>query len=193
MQEQDQEKPEKTGWKKGIWSWVALLLLAAGVLAFCLAYRNLPCSSWRDASKTLPWEAAGVSIEKAEACWKASAGDARMAIRSYNFPVFRMELGEALGKGHLVVHFRNGQGVQMGDRVFISYADGKFIPRKGNSMEVTEKEATVRLEDGFLSQDDYILHQFNQDDSLWRVVVEYRPEGGEMVEIGHLCILPNDL
>jgi hypothetical protein len=116
-----------------------------------------------------------------------------MEIRSYNFPVFRMELGEAPGKGHLVVHFLNGQGVQMGDRVYISYADGKFIPRKGNSMEVTEKEATVRLEDGFLSQDEYILHQFNQDDSLWRVVVECRPESGEMVEIGHLCILPNDL
>jgi hypothetical protein len=60
-------------------------------------------------------------------------------------------------------------------------------------MKVTETEATVRLEDGFLSQDEYTLHQFDQDAPLWRVYVECRPQDGQLQPLGYLSILPQDL
>ena len=193
MQDAEQEKPKQTGWKHRIWGIVALLILALSVVSFYCQFNDLPRAFWRDASTSLPWTAEGLRIDEAEACWKSSAGDARMELRSFNFPICRIRLGESTGKGYVVVRFVNGEGIQMGDRVYIAQTDGRFTPRESNSMQVTEQEATIRLEDGFLSRDDYTLHQLDQHASLWSVKVEYRPEGGEMKEIGHLSIVPNDL
>lgn len=193
MQEPETEKQDKSRIKDKVWGGVALLLLAAGVLAFYCQFSGLPRAAWRDASKPLSWKAGEVSIEEAEAFWKSSAGDVRMELRSFNFPVCRLKLGESSGNGHVVVRFMNGEGVQMGDRIYIAYTDGKFSPRDNNSMKVTEQEATIRLEDGFLTRDEYTLHQMDEHATLWSVLVELRPEGGEMTEIGNLSIVPNDL
>lgn len=193
MQDQEPAKQKKTGWKDKVWGSIALLILILGIAMFWGMVKKLPHAEWRNEFKPLSWDVAGVCIDEAEAYWKSSQGDARMELRSYNFPVCRLVLDEAEGKGVVAVRFMNGEGVQMGDRVYIPYEDGKFIPRQNNSMQVTEKEATVRLEDGFLSRDEYLLHQFNQDAPLWRVVVECRPDGGEMQNMGHLSIIPHDL
>jgi hypothetical protein len=193
MQDQEQEKTEKSGRMDKIWGALAIVLLIAGVLGFYFQFNDLPRSYWRDASKPLPWEGAGVRIKAAEAYWKSSAGDDRMALRSYNFPVCRLQLDEASGKGDLLVRFINSEGIQMGDRIYVSYADGKFIPREHNSGKISEQEAIVRQEAGFLTRDEYILHQLDEHAPLWRVVVECRPAGGEIIEIGHICILPNDI
>ena len=193
MQGEEQEKPKKTGWKNKAWTIVALLILVGGVVGFRATIIKLPHAEWRNEFKPLSWKAAGVCIDDAEAFWKASAGDARMELRSYSFPVCRLELDEAEGSGYVTVRFFSGEGVQMGDRVYIQYRDGKFIPRENNSMQVTETEATVRLEDGFLTKDEYTLHQFNQDAPLWRVEVDCRPEGGETHPLGHLSVIPHDL
>ena len=193
MQDQEPGKEKKTGLKDRIWGGIALLLLAVGVICFYCQFNKLPRAEWRDASTPLAWEVDGLCIEEAEAFWKSSAGDARMELRSYNFPVCRLKLGDSPGKGQVVVRFMNGEGIQMGDRVYIPYADGKFIPRENNSMKVTEQEAHVRLEDGFLSRDEYTLHQMDQNAPLWRVMVECRPEGGNLIEIGQLSPVPNDL
>ena len=193
MQDQEPAKEKKTGLKDRIWGGIALLLLAVGIICFYCQFNNLPRSEWRDASTPLSWKIEGVCIEEAEAFWKSSVGDSRMELRSFNFPVCRLKLGESSGKGQLVVHFRNGEGVQMGDRLYLPYTDGKFIPRENNSIKVNEHEAFIRLEDGFLTRDEYTLHQMDQNAPLWRVMVECRPEGGNMVEIGQLSIVPNDL
>lgn len=193
MQGEEQEKPKKTGWKNKAWAIVALLILVGGIVGFRATIIKLPHAEWRNEFKPLSWKAAGVCIDDAEAFWKASAGDERMELRSYSFPVCRLELDEAEGSGYVTVRFFSGEGVQMGDRVYIQYRDGKFIPRENNSMQVTETEATVRLEDGFLTKDEYTLHQFNQDAPLWRVEVDCRPEGGEPHPLGHLSVIPHDL
>lgn len=193
MQDQECAKQPKTGWKNKIWGAVALLILVTSALLFWCSIARLPRAEWRNEFTPLSWKAAGVCIDEAEAYWKASAGDARMELRSYNFPVCRLHLDEAEGAGQITVRFLNGEGVQMGDRTYIQYRDGKFVPRTGNSMQVTETEATVRLEDGFLTQDEYILHQFNQDAPLWRVEVDCRPAEGERQPLGHLSVFPNDL
>lgn len=193
MQGEEQEKPKRTGWKNKAWAIVALLILVGGIVGFRATIIKLPHAEWRNEFKPLSWKAAGVCIDDAEAFWKASAGDARMELRSYSFPVCRLELDEAEGSGYVTVRFFSGEGVQMGDRVYIEYRDGKFIPRENNSMQVTEMEATVRLEDGFLTKDEYTLHQFNQDAPLWRVEVDCRPEGGEPHPLGHLSVIPHDL
>lgn len=193
MHDHEAEKAKKTGWKDKAWGGVALLILLAGIISFWCSIHKLPHAEWRNEFKPLSWKAAGVCIDHAEAFWKASAGDSRMELRAYSFPVCRLELDEAEGSGYISVYFKNGQGVQMGDRTNIYYKDGKFIPREGNSLQVSEKEATVRLEDGFLSQDEYTLHQFNQDAPLWRVYVDCRPENGDTIPMGYLSIIPNDL
>lgn len=193
MQDQETAKPKPSGWKNRIWAGIALLMLAVAAIAFWCTVNKLPHAEWRNAYKPLSWKAAGVCIDSAEAYWKASAGDARMELRAYSFPVCRIELDSAEGSGTVAIHFRNGEGVQMGDRIYIPYKDGKFTPRENNSMLVTETEATVRLEDGFLSKDEYVLHQFDEHAPLWRVYVECRPEGGIMQEMGYLSVLPHDL
>lgn len=193
MQDQEQEKPRKAGWKDRIWGGIALLILGLGVIGFWSVYHKLPYAEWRNEYKPLSWKAAGVCIDEAEAYWKASAGDPRMELRSYCFPVCRLVLDGAEGSGQVTVRFLNAQGVQMGDRVYLTYENGKFMPRQSNSMQVTETEATVRLEDGFLSKDEYTLHQFSQDTPLWRVEVDCRPQGGDPAPLGYLSILPHDL
>lgn len=193
MKDQEQEKPKKAGWKDKVWGGVALLILVLGALGFWSIYNKLPHAEWRNEFKPLSWEAGGVCIDEAEAYWKASAGDPRMELRSYCFPVCRLALDEAEGSGQVTVRFLNAQGVQMGDRVYLPYENGKFMPRQSNSMQVTETEATVRLEDGFLSKDEYTLHQFSQDAPLWRVEVDCRPQGGEPAPLGYISILPHDL
>ena len=193
MQDQEQAKAKKTGWKSKVWGISAILILVAGIVSFWGMISKLPHAEWRNEFKPLSWKAAGVRIGKAEAFWKASAGDARMELRAYSFPVCRLELDEAEGSGHVTVRFLSGEGVQMGDRVYLQYKDGKFTPRQSNSMQVTETEATVRLEDGFLTADEYTLHQFDQDAPLWRVEVDCRPQGGETHPHGHLSVIPHDL
>ena len=193
MQDQEPEKQKKINTKEIIWGSIAIILLLVGCGIFWNTVKKLPHAEWRNEYTPLSWEACGVCIDKADAFWKASAGDARMELRSYCFPVFRMELDEAEGSGHVTVRFKNGQGIQMGDRIYLPYKDGKFTPRQNNSVQVTETEVTVRLEDGFLSEEEYVLHQFDEHAPLWKVEVECRPEGGEAVRLGYLSILPNDL
>ena len=193
MHDQEAEKSKKTGWKEITWGSIALLILVVGVIAFLCTMHKLPHAEWRTECKPLSWKAAGVAIDHAEAYWKASAGDSRMELRSYCYPVCQLKLDEAEGTGMVTVRFQNGQGVQMGDRINIHFKDGKFVPTENNSLLATETEATVRLEDGFLSQDEYTLHQFNQDTPLWRVYVDCRTADGKLHPLGYLSILPNDL
>jgi hypothetical protein len=193
MQDQEAENKKATGWKDRIWGGAALLILVAGVILFCYSFNKIPHAEWRNEYKPLSWKAAGVCIEEAEAYWKSSAGDSRMELRAFCFPVCRIVLNEAEGSGSVTIRFLNGQGVQMGDRVYIQYKDGKFIPRENNSMKITENEATVRLEDGFLSRDEYTLHQFDEHAPLWRVQVDCRPDNSDFYRLGHLSILPYDL
>ena len=193
MHDQEAEKTKKTGWKDKTWGGIALLTLAICAIIFYALIARLPHAEWRNEYQPLAWEAAGVCIDHAAASWKSSAGDERMELRAYCYPECVLNLDKAEGRGDIIVRFLNAQGVQMGDRVNLPYADGKFIPRESHSLKVTESEATVRLEDGFLSKDEYTLHQFNQDTPLWRVYIECRPENGELTHLGYLSILPNDL
>lgn len=193
MQVPEQEKHNRMGRKDKIWGAVALLILALGLVIFCNLFMQVPKSEWRDESTPLSWKGSGVEIKNAEAAWKAAAGDARMELRAYCYPICRIELEEATGEGTVIIRFLNDKGVQLGDRVYIAYKDGQFIPRQSNSMLITAKEATVRLEDGFLTKDEYILHQLDQQAPLWRVEVACRPENGKQIKLGHLSILPHDL
>ncbi len=193
MQDQEQAKQKKSGWKDKIWGAAAVGILATAGISFWFSINSLPHAEWRNAYKPLSWETAGVCIDEAEAYWKASAGDSRMELRAYCYPVCRLKLDGAEGEGQVTVRFMNGEGVQMGDRINIPYKDGKFLPRQNNSMQVTEEEATVRLEDGFLSEDEYTLHQFVQDTPLWRVEVECRPQNGTLQPMGHLSVFPHDI
>ena len=193
MQEQKEPSKAKTGWKNAVWGGVALIIIAAALVGFWSAFSKLPKSEWRNASTALPWQVNGVKLDEVEAVWKNSAGDSRMELRAYCFPVCRMKLAQAQGEGQLTVRFLNSRGEQMGDRLYIAYKDGKFIPKENNSIHVTETEATVRLEDGFLTRDEYILHQFSQTEPLWRVQVGCRATGSEHQQMGYISILPNDL
>ena len=193
MHNQEAPNEKKTSWKDKLWGSLALLLLFGGIVSFWWVVHKLPHAEWRNEFKPLSWKAAGVRINHAKAYWKSSAGDERMELRAYCFPVCKIKLDAAEGSGSVAVRFVNAQGVQMGDRINIYYRDGKFDARQSNSMQVTDTEATVRLEDGFLSKDEYTLHQFSQDSPLWRVYVDCRPDNGDMQPLGYLSILPNDL
>ena len=46
---------------------------------------------------------------------------------------------------------------------------------------------------GFLTKDEYTLHQFDEYAPLWKVEIDCRPENGEPQRLGHLSILPHDL
>ncbi len=193
MQDQTEQSKAKTGWKSKVWAGIALLILAVSVVTFGVMFSKVPKAEWRNAYSPQPWEAAGICIHEIDAIWKSSAGDPRMELRAYCFPICRFQLKEATGEGQVTVRFINSKGEQMGDRLYIAYKDGKFTPRESNSLHVTETEVTVRLEDGFLSKDDYTLHQLSQDEPLWKVQVGCRLSNGEQHELGYISILPNDL
>ncbi len=193
MQVPEREKQNKMGRKEKIWSTVALLILVSALICAWNIFRQVPKSDWRDESTPLSWSASGVCVSHAEAAWIPSAGDARMELRTYCYPIFRIIMKEAQGEGTIVIRFMNDKGVQMGDRVYLNYKNDQFIPRQNNSLNVSGKEATVRLEDGFLTKDEYILHQLDQLAPLWRVEVACRPRNGEHIKLGHISILPHDL
>lgn len=193
MQDQKTEITKKSKWTDWFWGGAAVLIFTVGALGFWHIFNKLPQAEWRNEFKPLSWEADGVCIDKAKAFWKSSAGDSRMELRSYNYPVCRIRLDEAQGNGLVTVRFLNGSRVQMGDRIYLQYRDGKFVPRNSNSMQVTETEAEVRLEDGFLTKDDYTLHQYDQHAPLWRVEVDCSRDNKIFYRLGHISVIPNDL
>ena len=132
-----------------VWGGLALLIFLVGAICFWSTLNKAPQAEWRNAYTRLPWKAAGVCISEAEACWKSSQGDARMELRAYCYPSCRLVLSEASGTGYLSVRMYDSNGTQMGDRVRLNYNNGQFHPTQGNSLQVTEAEARIRLEDGF--------------------------------------------
>ena len=193
MQDQKETKKPVKKISSLIWGSISLFILLIGGICFWCTITKAPKAEWRNAYTRLPWEAAGVSISNAEASWKSSQGDARMELRAYCYPTCRLELNKAEGRGYISVRMFNSFCSQMGDRIRINYADGKFLPVQGNSLRVTENEAHIRLEDGFQNADLYKLHQINQSEKLWTVEVTCHPEGGEAEELGRLSILPHEL
>lgn len=193
MQDQKTEITKKAKWSDRFWAGAALFILVLGAAFFGYIFYQLPHAEWRNDFKPLSWKANGVCIKKAEVFWKLSAGDARMEMRSYNHPVCRIHLDEAKGSGVIAVRFLNGNQVQMGDRVYLEYRDGKFVHTESENANVTEKEAEVRLEDGFLTRDDYVLHQMDEQAPYWRVEVDCSPDNKTFYRLGHLSIIPHDL
>ena len=193
MQDQKDTKELAMRKKDRLWGLIALLILFTGALCFWFIIGKAPKAEWRNAYTKLPWEAAGVCIDEAEATWKSSRGDARMELRAYCYPTCRLALQEAEGKGFISIRMYDSQGTQMGDRVRIHYSNGKFQPVQSNSVQVTDTEASIRLEDGFKTADLYKLHQINEKEKLWTIEATCHPDGGEPEQLGHLSILPHDL
>lgn len=193
MQDQEQKKTFKMKKTDMAWGAAALVILFVTLAWFSATLHHAPQSEWRILQCNFPWETEGVSIEKVEASWKSSKGDARMELRAFSYPVCHITLGKAEGKGVFTLRFLDPVGNQMGDRIRIGYQDGQFRTSHSNSMQVTEKEATIRLEDGFSSSDLYKLHQVNQQEKLWSVEVTCIPEGSEPQHMGYVSIIPHDL
>lgn len=193
MQDQKDTKVLAKRKKDMVWGCIALLILLAGAICFWSIIDKAPQAEWRNAYTKLPWEAAGVRINEAEASWKSSQGDARMELRAYSYPSCRLVLSEASGTGYITVRMFDTNGTQMGDRVRINYSNGQFQPTQGNSLQVTEKEARIRLEDGFKTPDLYKLHQVNEKEKYWSIQVTCHPDGAKSEDLGRLSILPHDL
>ena len=193
MQDQKDTKVLAKRKKDMVWGCIALLILLVGAICFWSIINKAPQAEWRNAYTKLPWEAAGVRINEAEASWKSSQGDARMELRAYCYPACRLVLSEASGTGYITVRMFDSFGTQMGDRVRINYNNGRFQPTHGNSLQVTETEAQIRLEDGFKTPDLYKLHQVNEKEKYWSIQVTCHPDGGEPEELGRLSILPHDI
>ncbi len=192
---QDQKDTKELALRKTdkLWGLIALLILFTGALCFWFIIGKAPKAEWRNAYTELPWEAAGVCVNEAEATWKSSRGDSRMELRAYCYPTCRLALQAAEGKGFISIRIFDSLGTQMGDRVRIYYSNGKFQPVQSNSVQVTDTEASIRLEDGFKTPDLYKLHQINEQEKLWTVEVTCHPDGGEPGKLGHLSIQPHDL
>ena len=193
MQDQTPRNKKHPKQSNRLWGLASLLMLLASLTYIWSIINKAPHAEWRNIYKPTPWKAAGVKISEAEALWKSSVGDARMELRARYYPTGRIKLDSAEGEGIISVLFFDDAGNQVGDRVNISYKDGRFTARNDYSLQVTEDEAIIRLEDGFQNPDLYKLHQADQEAPLWRMEFECQPVGKKRTYLGHLSILPHDL
>lgn len=198
MREQETQKKAngelKMSLSQKIWGGIGCLSLMAALGAGLYVYNALPVDNWREGGIAFPWKGENVSIDSMQACWKSSVGDARMELRSHCYPEITLQLGEGSGKGHLVLEVLNSRGNQQGDTVYLPYNAGTFESRESNNIKTEGKNATVRIETGYATGDDYLLHQLNTEEPLWRVEISYRNEGSaELHHMGFTCIPANEL
>lgn len=193
MQDQTQPKQKRPKQIDRVWGLAAVLILIASITYVWSIIDKVPHAEWRNVFKPTPWEVADVKVSEAEAYWKSSAGDTRMELRARYYPVGRIKLAKAEGEGIISVRFFDDAGNQVGDRVNVPYRNGKFVPRQDYSVQATEEELTVRLEDGFQNPDLYKLHQVDENATLWRMEFDCQPVGKKRTYLGHLSILPHDL
>ena len=170
----------------------AVLLVALIVaLGLIVVFRNaMPGADWRDAHTDLPWAGENVSLTKAAAVWKSSAGDERMELRVAYYPQVTLELGDCKGDGMLYLNFFSVTGSQIGDTMSLRYTAQGFAPTNNDSVQAGGKTAVVRIDKGFETDGDYKLHVLKQDEQLWRVVVRSRAAGGDTRTLGYVSVLP---
>ncbi len=193
MQDQKEETRKKAGIMDMVWAGLALFILVIGITIFWTTVHKAPQADWRNAYTRLPWEGAGVKISEAESYWKNSAGDERMELRAFCFPLCRIKLEQAEGEGVITAIFYDTTGATVGDRIFLPYKDGKFTLGNSASIQVNGNEVTFRLEDGYKNPDLYKLHQVDEKESLWKIEFDCRPDGKQAERLGILSVIPHDL
>lgn len=195
MQAPDEQKSTKlkprNKYSNLIWGTLFGVLLL-GILGFgAYQYKDIPTSDWRKSSNPLPWGAPGVIVEKAEAYWQSSAGNARMELRAAFYPVIHLQLGDCSGSGQLLVRFADASGVQKGETITIGYHQGAFLPARYSNVKTQGKTAEAYIETGFVSPDEYQIHKLTESAPLWRAVVTHRAAGSyEEQYVGYTCVLP---
>ncbi len=169
----------------------AVLVALIAFLGLVIVFRNaMPGADGRDAHTALPWAGENMSLTKAAAVWKSSAGDERMELRVAYYPQVTLELGDCKGDGMLYLNFFSVTGSQIGDTVSLRYTAQGFAPANNDSVQAGGKTAVARMAKGFETEGDYTLHTIKQDEQLWRVVVRSRAAGGEMRTLGYISVLP---
>lgn len=194
MQEQNSQTEQKnnrtTPQKKGVRGIIIGTILAGVALGGIFwGYSQLPDGCHRDLSLDLPWENAGLIISEADASWRCTQGNVRMEKRTRLYPHVTFKLKAASGKGRIDVVFLDPLGTQIGDTHYLRYENGSFQEKDDLTVKAGGDTVSCWLETGFPSDDMFKLHQINQQEPLWRVVVYHRIEGTPgSVRLGQISI-----
>lgn len=165
------------------------VLLLLGLSAFYVGQTR--SYKGRDCGMPTPWEGEGLTVNTVSAHWESAADDARMALRSGQYPVARIKLGDCKGSGLMYISFRDIYGRQVGDTINLHYRDGKLVHRDESWVRTTDDTAVCRIETGYQDPTELEQHFLNQNEPLWRVVVKYRPDGEERPHtLGYACVQP---
>ncbi len=186
MQEQKASKGvsrvKRIGIRNIIWLSLFGVLMLAVAITWLWPYRTLPTASWRDANSTLPWENESLKVEDVKGHWANATGNERMMLRAAYYPVAEIELGDSQGSGMLYITFSDSRGRQAGDTINLTYENGSFHPRHEVNISAEGKKARVFVETGYEQDSEFELHLFDASSPLWRINLQYRPEGAYDVQ-----------
>lgn len=167
-----------------------LVILISGIVA----YRNVPTRQWRSGSTPLPWETDNLTIEEAQGAWMNSKGHPRMQLRVRYYPRAVFKLGAINGSGRIVIRFHDAEGARRGDAIVLFYENGILKPVASETVQAEGSTVAVSIEDGFVSDKEYTLHQLDTEGNLWQISVVDCPEGAvEERPMGYISIPATDV
>lgn len=198
MQEQNEQNKVKWSrwfWKKTLFrAGVCCMLMLAFLITGMVVYRDLPMSHWRESHTDFPWEGKGICIKSVTCHWHSSQGDERMELRAAYYPTAVITLRDKVtGKGNLIVRFLDDGATPHGQSIYLPYNENGFSFKEDLNILAMGKEATVHLEVGFRTQDEFYNHALAEERPLWKVSVWNRPDGADADEfMGYITIPATD-
>ncbi len=166
-----------------------IILLGGLVFSIVRFKQNISTSHWRETGSKLPLVGAGVQIDKIDAYWVSSKGDARMELRAATYPCAEITLAPTQGNGALHIKFNDSSNKQASSPIVLYYRNGEFVERFDTNIQTEGNKARVNSEKGYQSQDEYMLHSIAENDPLWTMSIINRSETTQQYEqLGFSCI-----
>lgn len=173
---------------------VCCFLMLAFLITGMVLYRDLPTSHWRESNTDFPWEGSGICISNVECHWQNSKGHERMELRAAFYPSAVITLqNKVTGKGNLIVRFLNANASPCGQSIYLPYNEKGFIFKEDLNILAMDKEATLHLESGFRTENEFYNHALAEEQPLWKVSIWNRPDGADEDEfMGYITIPATD-
>ncbi|MBR5894225.1 MAG: hypothetical protein IKZ13_01635 [Akkermansia sp.] len=197
MQEQNEKKSRKILNKIGAKGLICVSLFA-GIMVIVLgavlySYRHIPTSEWREANSGFPAKGIDIEIEELSGEWKSAKGNSRLELRTAYYPCVHITLSDdCKGSGLLFARFYTPNRRQQGSTITIPYRDGQFTPSNDMMIQTNGKKATVLLMEGYSDRQSYVLHQLNEQEALWKMMLWQQPAGTRnAILLGYTTLTPS--
>lgn len=167
----------------------ALILISAALMVGHAITSRIETRDGRMAGLSFPYETPDFTIESAETSWRSSEGDERLALRTSYYPCATITLADIKGEGALIISFSNSENKNLGYMTSLRFTADGFEPKNDASVKTEGKTATIILEGGYATKDDFYLHCIDESQPLWRLNMAYKmSKSNNRVDVGYASI-----